>query len=203
MPLSKNTDRRFEQAETMVEGVRWGAVVIQNKRKLYGIETILELIAGKLQNDGRRRHGWAPDGENDAKTYARRVAGELGIGMNDTIDVRRWDVLVPLIDAMIFVENGCRVPRKTIEAGVVAAGVRPEARPLAKSRTVTGSTVAGGAGAVAIGVSVAEQLAPAMPVLNWARDNWQFALILVGAAAILGAGYAIYARWDDRRKGLN
>lgn len=76
-------------------------------------------------------------------------------------------------------------------------------RPLTKSRTVRGSQMAGLAGGTAAAAGIAQELAPALPVLNWVRDNLTFALIAFGMVAVAGAAYAIYARWDDRQKGRN
>jgi hypothetical protein len=76
-------------------------------------------------------------------------------------------------------------------------------RPLHKTRTVKGSQLAGAAGSIAAVTGVASELAPALPVLNWVRDNLPFALMAFGVIVLLGAGYAVYARWDDRQKGRN
>lgn len=75
-------------------------------------------------------------------------------------------------------------------------------KPLNKSRTVQGSRIAGGAGAVATVAGIASEISPALPVLNWVRDNLSFALIVLGVAVLAGVGYAVYARLDDRKKGL-
>ena len=78
----------------------------------------------------------------------------------------------------------------------------PAPKPLAESRTMKGSGAAGVATLGAAGVEVAQEILtetqaaiqPLVPYLETLR--WLFI-----AAALAGIGVAIYARWDDWRRG--
>ncbi len=88
---------------------------------------------------------------------------------------------------------------------VTAATFTPEPplpKPLAESRTMRGSGAAGLATVGATGVEVAEAalaetqaaVEPLVPYLDTLR--WVF----IGVA-LIGIGIAVYARWDDFRRG--
>jgi hypothetical protein len=78
----------------------------------------------------------------------------------------------------------------------------PAQKPLAESRTMRGSGAAGLATVGAAGVEVAQDVlaetqaavAPLVPYLDTLR--WVFI-----AVALVGIGVAVYARWDDFRRG--
>lgn len=74
-------------------------------------------------------------------------------------------------------------------------------RPLSSTRTVKGGQVAGAAGIATAAAGVASEMAPALPVLNWVRDNLSVALIVLGVAVVGAVGYMVWARIDDRMKG--
>jgi len=75
-------------------------------------------------------------------------------------------------------------------------------RPISESRTIKAGTLASVTGITAVAAGVAEQIAPALPALDWIKENVGFALIVIGIAVAIFAGVTLYARIDDRRKGL-
>ena len=72
----------------------------------YNLNTIRELI-------GR----WAPRNENDTNLYVRLVSEEMGVPACCGIDLSDKGTLCALVDAMVYVENGVRIPKADIEAG--------------------------------------------------------------------------------------
>lgn len=146
---------------------------------------------------------WAPPVENDSGAYAAHVRARLGVEPGMILDIKRPDVMRGLIEAIIAHENGQQpYTDAQITAGMVLAGIEPDFKPLNRSRTVNGGRVAGTAGAVTTAVGVATQVAPALPVLEWVRDNLGLSLIVAGIAVLAGVGYMIWARYDDRRNNL-
>ena len=102
--------------------------------------------------------------------------------------------------AIIKHENGQQpYTDAEIDAGLVLAGVEPPQRPLAKTRTVQGGQVAAGATVLGLTAEAVRQVEPAIPLL---QSLLQVAPWVVGAAALTGIAYMIWARIDDRRRGL-
>lgn len=79
-------------------------------------------------------------------------------------------------------------------------------RPIEETRTVKAGKVGGAVSGVAVVAGAIAEAGPAMPVLKQAADFIQshatLALVLFGVAALLAIGSMIYARIDDRRRGL-
>ncbi len=143
---------------------------------------------------------WAPPNENDTGAYVRAVAASVGVGEDDEIDVHDYAILRPLTFAIIRHENGQRpYTDAEIDAGLVLAGVEPPQRLLAQTRTVQGGQVAAGATVLGLTAEVVRQVEPAIPLL---QSLLQVAPWVVSAAALAGIAYMIWARIDDRRRGL-
>lgn len=142
---------------------------------------------------------WAPPNENDTDAYAKHVASRLNVKPDDALSIKEPAIMRELIESIILHETGQQpYTDAQIEAGMVLAGIEPERKPLAASRTVKGGQAAG----TGVGVSsVAEAFEPGelmalghdlLPVLKW-----------VGIALVVGGvGLMLWARIDDRRKGL-
>lgn len=146
---------------------------------------------------------WAPPHENDTDAYARHVASKLDVKPDEILSIKEPETMRALVESIILHENGQQpYTDAQIEAGMVLAGIEPARRPLTQSRTIRGGQIAGAAGAATTAAGVASQVAPALPVLDWVQENLAFALTLAGLAVLAGVGYMVWARLDDRRKGL-
>lgn len=85
-------DAAFEEFDTPEDGIRAMAVIIKNYRRLYGINTLADIITR-----------WAPGHENDVPAYINSVAKRSGLVPFQVIT----DAELPrLIEAMIQHENG-------------------------------------------------------------------------------------------------
>lgn len=93
--LAKNTDGSFEQFDRVENGIRAGAKIICNYYRLYGLQTVAQIVAR-----------WAPSTENDTRAYIDDVANRLGVGANDAIDLFSTTILAQLVSAIIHHENG-------------------------------------------------------------------------------------------------
>jgi len=183
------TDAEFFQFASAKWGIRALARTLIAYQDRVGLRNIKQMI-------GR----WAPPVENDTGAYVRVVAAAVGVGPEERIDVHDYAVLRPLVLAIIKHENGQQpYTDAEIDAGLVLAGVEPPQRPLAKTRTVQGGQVAAGATVLGLTAEAVRQVEPAIPLL---QSLLQVAPWVVGAAALAGIAYIIWARIDDRRRGL-
>lgn len=200
------SDGRFCRFKDPTYGIRAIAVTLityQDKRKAKDgsrIDTVREII-----------ERWAPPSENDTSAYVRHVRQKLGLGAEEypgEVDVHDFEDCRKLVETIILHENGSQpYTDAQIEKGLRLAGVEP-ARPrsLQASRTVRGAQFAAGGGAVATAAGTISMVGPAVPVLrdiaDFVRTYPMELLIGVGIAALIGAGIAVYAKWDERRKGI-
>ena len=106
----QQTDTRFYQFTGPVWGIRALARTLKTYRDTHGLTTPYEVISR-----------WAPAFENDTDSYARAVAGAVGVDPHSPIPdspAARRD----LVKAIIKHENGVQpYPDDLIEAGIARA----------------------------------------------------------------------------------
>lgn len=192
---SPPSDGRFCRFTSPLYGIRAAALNLIAYQDRHGINTLRGLL-----------ERWAPHGENNVEAYRDDVCGRSGFAPDYPVNLHNDDELRPIIEAMIWHENGEQpYTDAQITKALVMAGVEPAQRPMSASRTVKGGQVAAGAGVAATVAGTIAQVEPALPVLQFIHDNFDtlsFALIALGLAVLAGVGYAVWARIDDRRKGL-
>ncbi len=142
---------------------------------------------------------WAPETENNTKAYVASVCNAADLEPKQEIDVHRYSIAYPIIEAMIMHENGSQpYHRETIDKGLMLAGIEPPVRipTPASSRTVAR---AGGAAASVVGAAVST-----VPMVQDAvREASGYdgpLLYMFLAAAMIGIGGAVWAKIDDARK---
>jgi hypothetical protein len=183
----------FAIFDTPVNGVRAASVILQNYRDKHRIVT----LRGAIER-------WAPATENDSAAYVRNVSAWANIPAEEPIDIRTHEVQSAIIPAMIRMETGATVAQSVIELGLARAGVVPQIKPsLQSSRTVKAAQI--GAGTTVLGAGVESFKDAAEQVMDWApivqvvlRYSWW----IVAGIALASFAAVIYARWDDKRKGL-
>ncbi len=99
-------DADFKQFESMEWGYRAMFVLLDTYRRRYGLDTVRGMISR-----------YAPPSENDTARYVRTVCEMAGIGPDESIDTRERAVMVPLVAAMSYVENGVAAVRAEVERG--------------------------------------------------------------------------------------
>lgn len=104
------TDKSFEEFETMEMGIRAGFKILKNYITGYGgkippYDTIDKIV---------RR--WAPPTENATERYIDFVSRDSGVHRYQKIDWKNKSVMVRIVDAMIFVECGQRVATDIISS---------------------------------------------------------------------------------------
>lgn len=194
---ARQDDLAFFAFEEPKWGIRAMARVLVTYQDRHGCRTVADFI---------RR--WAPPNENDTASYVASVCQSAGWEPSRLLDVQSHGDMRPLVEAIIRHENGQQpyTPAQ-IDAGLVLAGIEPPAVPLAATRTVKGGqTAAVGTTGVAVVTTLADQAKEAVepaagllvklgPYLGPAK--WVFIGLIV-----IGLAYMLFARWDDRRRGL-
>lgn len=109
--IISSSDPDFEQFDTPVDGIRAGAKIILNYRRLDGLSTIAQII-------GR----WAPGTENDTGAYISDICQRCDTDAGATYDVTDATNLAALVAAIIVHENGsCPYTPDIISQGVSEA----------------------------------------------------------------------------------
>ena len=155
---------------------------------------------------------WAPPNENNTDAYINEVSKAVGVTADMIIDLHDYDILRPLVEAIIRHENG-RGPLKTlntwyaaevIEEGLRRAGV---VKPVKTVKAVPVTKETAGA-TVTAGIGLA-QLADVMPQVSAAMDKAQGHIssgdtvrIIFGIATIVVAGFIAWSQVRKHQKGM-
>lgn len=179
-------ENRFCRFKDATYGIRAIARTLITYGDKYGCNTVRQIV-----------NRWAPAMENNVSSYVRAVCGDCGFQPDEVLDVHDYATLRALVVAIIRHENGQQpYSDAQIDKGLVLAGVEPPRKPLAQSRTVAGSAVAGTAVlASEVVTEVKDQVEPLVPY----ADSLKLLFLLV---ALVGIGLTVWARIDDRRRGL-
>lgn len=104
------TDKAFEEFQTMQYGIRAGFVIL--RKYITGYNGITQKF-NTIEKIVRR---WAPPTENATQKYIDFVAKDMGISPHQTIAFPNKSLMVDLVYAMIFVECGQRVGKEIISS---------------------------------------------------------------------------------------
>lgn len=185
----EQTDPEFFQFAAPKWGLRALARVLISYQDRHNLRSVRQVISR-----------WAPAVENNTTAYVIHVAVKLGVAPDDPLDLHDYHVLKTLVEAIILHENGQQLYSDAeIDAGLALAGVVPPQRPLTQSRTIQGAQVAAGATALGAVVEAVDSLHPALPLL---QQVVEIAPWVLAVAALAGIGYIVWARIDDRKRGL-
>lgn len=182
-------DAAFFQFAAAKWGIRALARTLITYQDRHGLRTTRAIISR-----------WAPPVENKTSSYIDHVAAQLGVGADEPLSAHDHRTLRGLVEAIILHENGGQpYSPAEIDAGLLLAGVAPPEKPLQASRTIRGSQVAACATVVSVAVETIRGLEPALPL---AQRLIELAPFAAAAVALAGIAYVVWARIDDRRRGL-
>lgn len=187
------TDSQFFVFQSAVYGIRALARTLITYQDKHGLRTIGEIISR-----------WAPDAENNTAAYVNAAVRQTGFEAGRLLDLHRFDHLKPLVEAIIQHENGQQpYSEAEITKALVLAGVEPTAPSLQKTRTVKAGQAAsvGTVGVMAI-EAVQDTIEPATSALLTVAPYLESAKWLLLAVTLIGIAAMLWARIDDRRKGL-
>jgi hypothetical protein len=195
------TDPEFETFQAPEWGIRAGVRNLQSYQEQHDLNTLRGIIAR-----------WAPPAENDTGAYLDAVSTWSGIAKDEYLDLSNYETTLAVVRAMCRMENGRApadaeswYPLDTWEKGLRLAGLSPS-KPLAQSRTMKGTTVAGGAASIAGTALLAQMLGLSPEIVAFLPDALdgltaqQFAWLMIGIS-VAGNLYAAWARKDDKTEG--
>jgi hypothetical protein len=170
-------------------------MLLRNYRKKYNLQTVEDLISR-----------WAPHSENDTRVYTLAVANYMDVSKDYRPNLDDPAEMEMMLRGMSLVENGRNGPYEGewYTDLVWQQGVKLAVKPLSRSRTMVGGAVAGGATA-ASGLldATLEVLPQAADAASTVEYVWpEIAKFVLVGVAVLGIGFAMYARWDERRQGI-
>lgn len=99
------TDNTFEQFLDIIFGLRAGFYLLRKYIKVYRDNTIEKIISR-----------WAPSTENATTKYIDFVSQRTGIDARQTFRFEDEEILIAIVRAMCFVENGCEVSEDLIRS---------------------------------------------------------------------------------------
>lgn len=104
---------RFATFDCHENGIRAIARLLQSYQTKHKLHTIAGII-----------NRWAPPNENVTGAYVNFVAQRLGIEPDKQVDVYKWNIARPMVEAIIRKElGGNPYPPEVIDEGVQRAGV--------------------------------------------------------------------------------
>ncbi|MDR6292366.1 hypothetical protein E9232_004906 [Inquilinus ginsengisoli] len=117
MTPEQKAESRFAVFRSPEYGIRALAKLLQTYQSKHGLKTVRSII-----------DRWAPPSENVTSAYVAAVAKGVGVGPDDTVDVRHYATAAALVAAIIAHENsGFRYAPAVLGKGLVLAGVKPDA----------------------------------------------------------------------------
>jgi hypothetical protein len=206
MADDQSSDKRFIVFKSAPYGIRALARVIVTYQDKHGLSTVRRII-------GR----WAPPVENDTEAYVDAVAASVGVGPDDVINVHDFNVMKPLVKAIIKHENGVQpYADSVINYGLTLAGITAvaEPKPIAKSPTVIGSAIAsaGTAGGAVVSqikdtdihnlVGAQDTIEQAKEAVSMTMGFWSYAGIAMAVLTVIGIGIVLWSKYDRRKRGV-
>lgn len=104
--VQKPTDKAFEQFISMEYGIRAAYIILRRYIRRYGKDTVAEIVST-----------WAPSSENNTEAYINTVCRLSNLTRDEKLRFEDKEKMVALVDAMIQVECGQRVPENKIKKG--------------------------------------------------------------------------------------
>lgn len=190
--LSKDqsTDARFCVFDDAVYGIRAGMRNLIAAQDKHGRNTVRMII-----------RAFAPPVENNTEAYIQAVCAHMEVSDRAPLDMHNYYDLRSMAEAIIEHENGASwdtwYTNAQMDKASILAGVEPPKKSLASSRQIIGSSIAAAATVAAPVVQqVQDQL---MPLTDYSEYIKQAFLVV----ALLGIGLAVFAKIDERRKGIS
>jgi hypothetical protein len=189
----QQTDADFFVFQSPIYGIRALARTLITYQDKYGLGTVNAII-----------NRWAPPNENKTDAYISEVIAKTGFTADQAVNMHSYADLKTVVTAIITQENGQQPYTATqLDKALVLAGVEPPVQSLQQTRTVKGGQTATAA-TVGVGVleAVRESVDPARDALLSIAPYLDGVKWLLLAVTLIGIAIIIWARIDDRRKGL-
>ena len=99
-------DKSFKQFESMAYGYRAIFKILGNYQRNYKLDTIRKMISR-----------WAPESENNTLAYVMTVSSRSGISPDEPVSADNREMMIRIVAAMSFVENGVEADMSDVIAG--------------------------------------------------------------------------------------
>lgn len=104
--VQPSQDKEFKQFETAAYGYRAAFRILRTYINNYGLNTIRKIISR-----------WAPKNENHTENYIRVVSERSGIPADDPVYADSREMMIRIVAAMSFVENGVEAKMSDVIQG--------------------------------------------------------------------------------------
>lgn len=206
-PANMTTAQKREKEFCVFAEPKWGIRALARLLIAYKDKHGLNTVAGIINR-------WAPPkGKSPTKgAYTQNTSGYIahvcaltGFGPDEVVDVYRYEVMRPLVEAIMLHENGVKeLPYDdlTIREGLRLAGIEIPVKPVSASREIKGQQVAlggvlGGMAAEAA-TSISDAAGMLQPLIQHADAiKWVF----VGLT-LAGIAFTIWARIRANTEGV-
>jgi len=205
--LTPTQSHRFATFTDVTYGIRAIAVTLITYQDKYKIRTISAAIAR-----------YAPPSDNNhTRKYIENVCIWTGFRPSEELNFHSWQHLRPVVLAIMRQESGVdlgavrlEITPAQVDKGLVMAGVTPPIEAERPSRTILGAKIAAAATIAAPAApSILDMAATAAPIVEHVAPLAGVLQTMAGAApyalavlAFAGIAYIVWARIDDRRRGL-
>ena len=202
--LAPTQTHRFATFTDVTYGIRAIAVTLIAYQDKYKIRTISAAIARYAP----------PNDDNPTRKYIENVCTWTGFKPSEELNFHDWRHLRPVVLAIMRQESGVdlgavrqEITPAQVDKALVMAGVTPPVEAERPSRTIAGAKIAAVATIAApvapplidVIAPLVEKLAPAAGFFQTLAQAAPWAL---AALALAGVAYIVWARIDDRRRGL-
>lgn len=207
--LIKNTTDKWQGLSEAQEDPKF----FQFTDPTYGIRALARtLIAYQDKHDcgsvAEFIQRFAPPVENDSNAYANYVASHMKRSVNAPVDVHSYADLRPMVEGIIEYENGhpwfeCYSDSQVTKS-LVLAGVQPPKGNLLASRQVIGGSVAATATVLGPVIPTAyTQIDAVRTQIQPLTEHSEYIRWVFVALGLAGIALAIWAKIDERRKGVS
>ena len=104
--VQPSQDKEFKQFETATYGYRAAFRILRTYINNYKCDTIRKIVSR-----------WAPKSENHTENYIRVVSERSGIPANDPVYADSREMMIRIVAAMSFVENGVEAKMSDVIQG--------------------------------------------------------------------------------------
>lgn len=190
---AQQLDESFCTFESPQYGIRAIARVLISYQDKHDIDTVRGII-----------NRWAPPIENNTNAYVLAVARAIGVDTDQRIDVHQYDVMQPLVVAIIRHENGMQpYSADVIDEGLKRAGVIRK-RPASRDPEVRGVATASALTAGTAGVAAYGELKQTSSDLRaQGMESGNHNLVLAGSGlSVLAVGvlaFVVIRKWKARQ----
>ena len=172
--------------ETAPKGIRAGARTLITYRDKRGANTPRKII-----------ERYAPNSENPTEAYIANVASALHVGPDDPIDAHEYEVMDPLVKAIIKQENGVQpYSQAIIDDGLLMAGVIAPPKSVTRDPKTIIATIAG---AATVANQVVSQIEPVWMFFQTLPINAHVVTAILGAMTAAAAVW-LFLDWRRRRR---